>query len=107
MEAVYIDSETLEGEAVAEQLSACDAVLVPGGFERGVGKIRAIQYTEETGTPFLVFVWVCACRCGIRPSCSGSIRPQSGVGASSNLVIELMDEQRKSSKVNHASWGLA
>lgn len=37
-----------------EVLEGVDGILVPGGFgERGIeGKIRAIQYARETGTPF-------------------------------------------------------
>jgi len=50
----YIDSELLEEEGLSI-LSKVDAILVPGGFgERGTeGKIKAVQYARENGTPYL------------------------------------------------------
>src|SRR5690606_33721079 len=50
----YLDSEVIEQEGTA-CLQGLDAILVPGGFgKRGTeGKIRAIRYARETGTPFL------------------------------------------------------
>jgi CTP synthase len=52
----YVDSEIFEhGTQPAERLGEIDGILVPGGFgERGIeGKIRAIQYARESGTPYL------------------------------------------------------
>jgi CTP synthase len=51
---VYIDSETIEDEGVA-QLKAVDAILVPGGFgKRGVeGKIATVRYARENKIPYL------------------------------------------------------
>jgi CTP synthase len=51
----YIDSETLEGQDVAEVLGKFDAILVPGGFgKRGVeGKIAAARYAREHKVPYL------------------------------------------------------
>jgi len=51
----YVDSEKLEGCDPASMLANADGVLVPGGFgDRGIeGKIRAIQYARESGTPYL------------------------------------------------------
>jgi CTP synthase len=54
----YVDSEELEGPDArepSEMLADADGILVPGGFgERGIeGKIRAIQYARESGTPYL------------------------------------------------------
>jgi len=51
----YVDSEKLEGCDPASVLANADGVLVPGGFgDRGIeGKIRAIQYARESGTPYL------------------------------------------------------
>lgn len=53
----YIDSEDFENDeqAVHDQLSKLDAILVPGGFgKRGTeGKIRAIQYARENKVPYL------------------------------------------------------
>ena len=52
----YIDAEALERPncVPAELLGGYDAVLVPGGFgSRGIeGKLRAVQYARESGTPF-------------------------------------------------------
>jgi len=50
----YVDSETIEKNGTAG-LQSMDAILVPGGFgKRGVeGKIKAIRYARETGTPYL------------------------------------------------------
>ncbi len=52
---VYVNSEEIEPENVADMLSEVDGVLVPGGFgSRGVeGKIMAIKYARENRIPFL------------------------------------------------------
>ncbi|SJM92560.1 CTP synthase [Crenothrix polyspora] len=54
VEIVYIDSETIEDEGIA-QLNNVDAILVPGGFgERGVeGKIATVRYAREHKIPYL------------------------------------------------------
>ncbi|NLC36539.1 MAG: CTP synthase, partial [Alcaligenaceae bacterium] len=54
VEIEYLDSELIETEGTAS-LEGLDAILVPGGFgKRGTeGKIRAIRYARETGTPYL------------------------------------------------------
>lgn len=52
----YIDAEKLETQdALMDELKACHAILVPGGFgERGTqGKMKAIRYARENGVPFL------------------------------------------------------
>ncbi len=50
----YMDSESIEKNGTAG-LQSMDAILVPGGFgKRGVeGKIKAIRYAREAGTPYL------------------------------------------------------
>ena len=50
----YIDSESIETDGVG-RLANMDAILVPGGFgQRGVeGKIAAIRFARENGTPYL------------------------------------------------------
>ena len=50
----YVDAETLTADN-ASQLSAFDAILVPGGFgKRGIeGKIVAAQYAREQRIPYL------------------------------------------------------
>ncbi len=52
----YIDAEKLETQDhLMDELKACDAVLVPGGFgERGTaGKMKAISYARKNNVPFL------------------------------------------------------
>src|SRR5947209_3984432 len=51
----WIDSETVEQPAVAEQLARADGILIPGGFGgRGFeGKIRAAQIAREHRIPYL------------------------------------------------------
>ncbi len=51
---IYVNSEEITPENVAEQLAEADGVLVPGGFGiRGVeGKIAAITYARENKVPF-------------------------------------------------------
>ncbi len=54
-----VDIDWVSAEAVADgdvdQLTAFDAILVPGGFGvRGIeGKVRAARYARESGVPFL------------------------------------------------------
>ncbi|MDP1707479.1 MAG: CTP synthase [Gammaproteobacteria bacterium] len=51
---VYVDSEEIEKNGIA-QLEGVDGILVPGGFgERGIeGKIRAVNYARTRGIPYL------------------------------------------------------
>lgn len=51
---VYINSEELTRENLAEKLAGLDGILVPGGFgTRGVeGKMAAIRYARENAVPF-------------------------------------------------------
>jgi CTP synthase len=50
----YIESTDIEQRG-AHLLKGLDAILVPGGFgERGIeGKIQAVRYAREHGTPYL------------------------------------------------------
>ncbi len=50
----WVDSETLTGENIKEQLAGCAGVIVPGGFgSRGIaGMIAAAKYARETGLPY-------------------------------------------------------
>ncbi|MGB6034721.1 MAG: CTP synthase, partial [Cryomorphaceae bacterium] len=52
---VWLHSEDITPENVADQLSGLQGLLVAPGFgERGIdGKIEAIRYARETGLPFL------------------------------------------------------
>jgi CTP synthase len=51
----WINAEKLEENAIQEELSHVDGILVPGGFgDRGIeGKIQAIRYARENKIPFL------------------------------------------------------
>lgn len=51
---LYVNSEEITRENVAEKLAGADGILVPGGFGiRGVeGKIAAITYARENKVPF-------------------------------------------------------
>jgi len=54
IDTVYVDSEELTAENVADRLGEMDGILVPGGFGgRGTeGKIQAIRFARENGVPF-------------------------------------------------------
>ena len=49
----WVDSEALQEQGAEKYLGEMDGVIVPGGFgHRGVeGKVEAIRYARETGTP--------------------------------------------------------
>jgi CTP synthase len=55
LELVWVDSEELTRDTVADRLAGADGVIVPGGFGmRGIeGKIEAVQYCRENGVPYL------------------------------------------------------
>lgn len=50
----WINSETLTKEAIEEELSHVDGIVVPGGFgTRGIdGKLGAVRYARENKVPF-------------------------------------------------------
>ena len=50
----WIDSEIITDENVAETLSGCDGVIVPGGFgDRGIeGMISTAKYCRENNVPY-------------------------------------------------------
>ncbi|QLA16236.1 CTP synthase [Desulfolutivibrio sulfoxidireducens] len=54
VELVYVNSETVTAQNVAEKLAGVDGVLVPGGFgSRGIeGKITAIEFARTKKIPF-------------------------------------------------------
>jgi CTP synthase len=55
LEILWVDSEELTRETVADRLAHADGVIVPGGFGmRGIeGKIEAVQYCRENRVPYL------------------------------------------------------
>ncbi|MCC8122598.1 MAG: CTP synthase [Oscillospiraceae bacterium] len=96
---LWVDSERLNDENVAEVLERCSGVLVPGGFgDRGIaGKLAAIHYARERQVPFF---GICL---GMQMAVVEFARHVAGLeGAhSSELcehtahpVIDLMPEQR-------------
>ncbi|XID92100.1 CTP synthase [Paenibacillaceae bacterium WGS1546] len=50
----WVNAEEITSDNVEEKLGGVHGILVPGGFgDRGIeGKITAIRYARETGTPF-------------------------------------------------------
>jgi CTP synthase len=98
----YIDSETLNDKNVAQALKSVDAILVPGGFgERGAeGKISAIQYARIHKIPFfgicfgmqMAAIEFARNVCGIADATS---REFPDAKKSRNIVIDLMEEQKK------------
>ena len=99
VELEYIDSEELERREPGELLGGLHAVLVPGGFgDRGVeGKIAAIRYARETGTPFfgiclgmqLAVIEVARALCGLKGASSAEFQKDAP-----HPVIALMPDQR-------------
>lgn len=99
---VWVDSETLTSDNVAEALSDVDAVLVPGGFgERGAeGKIVAIRYARENKVPYfgicfgmqLAAIEFARNVCGIKDATSREF--EKGGRGSRNFVIDVMEEQK-------------
>ena len=55
-------SADIENEGPECLLSGYDGILVPGGFgERGIeGKVQAIRYARERGSPSSAFAWGCS-----------------------------------------------
>ncbi|MEK7355958.1 MAG: CTP synthase, partial [Bdellovibrionota bacterium] len=99
---VWVDSETLTKDNVADALSDVDAILVPGGFgERGAeGKIVAIRYARENEVPFfgicfgmqLAAIEFARDVCGIKDATSREF--EASRKGSRNFVIDVMEEQK-------------
>jgi CTP synthase len=55
LEIDWVDAETLDPDEAAEQFRGVDGILIPGGFgPRAIeGKVAAVRYARESGTPFL------------------------------------------------------
>ncbi|MDD4807274.1 MULTISPECIES: CTP synthase [Caproicibacterium] len=96
---LWIDSEKITEDNVAQTLKDADGVLVPGGFgERGIeGMIVAIRWARENNVPFLgiclgmqlSIVEYARDVMGIADANSAEFDPQS-----QNHVIDLMPEQK-------------
>jgi CTP synthase len=94
-----IEAEELESGCPGDILGDVDGILVPGGFGyRGLcGKLEAVRYAREFGTPFL---GICL---GLQCAVIETARNVAGLEAANSLefdpdtphpVITLMDQQR-------------
>jgi CTP synthase len=100
VELKWISSEDVSKFGAESTLSGIDALLVPGGFgERGIeGKIEAVKYVREKNIPFLGICLGLQCAviefarnvAGLTKANSSEFAPDSP-----DLVIHMMDEQRK------------
>ncbi len=94
----WIDSETLNDENVAEILSGCGGIIVPGGFgDRGIeGMISAARYARENNLPYLgiclgmqiAVIEFARHICGLEDANSGEFNADSG-----NKVIDFLPDQ--------------
>jgi len=94
----FVQSESIDGDNIAEKLRGCDGVLVPGGFgERGMsGKVRAIEYARREHLPFF---GICL---GMQLACVEFARNVSGLERANSIefdeqtphpIITLMPDQ--------------
>ena len=100
----WIDSEMVTEETVAQMLSGCDGVIVPGGFgERGVeGMIVTAQYARGHDIPYLgiclgmqvAVIEFARNVCGLADASSGEFEP----GAPHKVIAFLPDQDETVSK---------
>jgi CTP synthase len=96
----WIDTTNINDSNVVERLSSFDGVIVPGGFgSRGVeGKISAVRYCRESGTPYLgiclgfqvAVIEYARNVLGIKDAFSTEFDPMCG----SPLISELPDQKK-------------
>ena len=99
VEIEWIDSETINDRNVADILSKCSGIIVPGGFgQRGIeGMIEAIRYARENKVPFF---GICL---GMQMSVIEYTRNVLGLdkanstefGQTPDPVIDIMEDQKK------------
>jgi len=99
VEVKRVDSEQIEQEGAAAILGDVQGILIPGGFgHRGIeGKLEAIRYARETGTPFLGICLGMQCAvieiardvCGLTRANSTEFEPNTP-----HPVIALLEEQQ-------------
>lgn len=97
-EILWVDSEELTEQNVAEKLGSADAIIVAGGFgARGVeGKVAAIKYARENKVPFLgicfglhwTVVEIARNVCGLKDANTVEVDPNTP-----HPVIHLLPEQ--------------
>jgi CTP synthase len=86
----FIESEIFEkGEALAEHLEDCHAILVPGAFgSRGAeGKIKAIQYAREHKIPYFGICF------GMQMAVIEAARNLCGIAGASSTEFGPCDDQ--------------
>ncbi|MDO4156533.1 MAG: CTP synthase [Oscillospiraceae bacterium] len=99
VEILWIDSEKITSETVADMLKDCDGIIVPGGFgDRGIeGMITAIAYAREQQIPMfgiclgmqmavVEFARHCA---GLSDANSAEFQPDG-----EQNVIDIMEDQK-------------
>jgi CTP synthase len=94
----WIDSEDVNEDNVAQLLSGCDGIIVPGGFgDRGIeGKITTCKYARENKIPFLgiclgmqiAVIEFARNICGLEDANSGEFSETTA-----HKVIDIMPEQ--------------
>jgi len=99
VEIVWINSEEVTNENIAEKLANVDGILVPGGFgDRGIeGKIKAIEYARTNKVPFLgiclgmqlASVEFARNVLGYKDANSAELNPDT-----SHAIIDLLPEQK-------------
>ena len=94
----WIDSETVSEENAEKIFTACDGIIVPGGFgPRGIeGMVTAAKYARENGIPYLglclgmqiAVIEFARNVCGFADADSGEFAPGSG-----HKVIDFLPDQ--------------
>ena len=99
VELKWVNSEEVEAEGAAAFFSACNGILIPGGFgERGIeGKLIAVQYARENKIPFFGICLGLQCAviefarnvCGLKNANSAEFNPKTP-----HPVIHIMESQK-------------
>lgn len=99
VEILWLDSEKITPETVAEILKPCDGIIIPGGFgDRGIeGMIEAIRYARENRIPAfgiclgmqMMVVETARHLAGLEQANSSEFVPDG-----TQSVIDIMDDQK-------------
>ena len=98
---MWVDSEEITDENVAEKLKGADGILVPGGFgSRGVeGMIIACRYARENDIPYLgICLGMQVSVMEFARNVAGIENATSGEFGDGNKVIDLMEDQKGKEK---------